>query len=56
MLRWENCLIKQKKTFFLKKVTTEWGWSNLACDLWVAADVMASTASILNLVAIAVDR
>jgi len=30
--------------------------SKVLCDAWVAVDVMASTASILNLVAIAVDR
>lgn len=30
--------------------------SKTVCDAWVATDVMASTASILNLVAIAIDR
>lgn len=30
--------------------------SKTLCDAWVATDVMASTASILNLVAIAIDR
>ena len=33
-----------------------WLLSNSVCDAWVAADVMACTASILNLVAISVDR
>nr|QVK45668.1 G protein-coupled receptor [Proales similis] len=38
------------------EVTQHWHMSNMLCDAWVATDVMASTASILNLVAIAVDR
>ena len=38
------------------EVTKRWLMSKVLCDAWVAVDVMASTASILNLVAIAVDR
>jgi hypothetical protein len=38
------------------ELTKKWSLSNFLCDLWVATDVMASTASILNLVAIAIDR
>ncbi|RNA34198.1 dopamine D2-like receptor [Brachionus plicatilis] len=38
------------------EVTRKWHLTNIVCDAWVALDVMASTASILNLVAIAIDR
>ncbi|CAF0769583.1 unnamed protein product [Brachionus calyciflorus] len=38
------------------EVTRKWHLTNIVCDAWVATDVMASTASILNLVAIAIDR
>ena len=38
------------------EVTKRWEMSKVVCDAWVATDVMASTASILNLVAIAIDR
>lgn len=38
------------------EVLQAWNLSQVICDAWVAADVMASTASILNLVAIAIDR
>lgn len=37
-------------------MTKKWLMSKVICDAWVATDVMASTASILNLVAIAIDR
>lgn len=33
-----------------------WSLPILVCDLWIASDVFGSTASIYNLVAIAVDR
>ncbi len=38
------------------EVTKRWNISKVLCDAWVATDVMASTASILNLVSIAIDR
>jgi hypothetical protein len=38
------------------EVTKRWNISKVLCDAWVATDVMGSTASILNLVAIAIDR
>ncbi|XP_076438266.1 LOW QUALITY PROTEIN: dopamine D2-like receptor [Babylonia areolata] len=38
------------------EVVEGWWLSDLLCDAWVAADVMACTASILNLTAISVDR
>lgn len=38
------------------EVTKKWGMHRVLCDAWVAMDVLASTASILNLVAIAIDR
>ena len=38
------------------QVVGGWWLSDLLCDAWVAADVMACTASILNLTAISVDR
>ena len=41
---------------FLLQVTKYWGLSDLLCDAWVAFDVLACTASILNLTAISVDR
>ncbi|KAH3823974.1 dopamine D2-like receptor [Dreissena polymorpha] len=38
------------------EVTKNWSLSDELCDAWVAFDVMACTASILNLTAISVDR
>lgn len=38
------------------EVTKYWSLSDELCDAWVAFDVMACTASILNLTAISVDR
>lgn len=38
------------------EVTQVWLLSDILCDAWVASDVLASTASILNLTAISVDR
>ncbi|XP_076457364.1 D(2) dopamine receptor-like [Babylonia areolata] len=38
------------------EVAGGWWLSDLLCDAWVASDVMACTASILNLTAISVDR
>ncbi|XP_050416576.1 dopamine D2-like receptor [Patella vulgata] len=38
------------------EVTGAWLFSDPLCDAWVASDVMACTASILNLTAISVDR
>ena len=38
------------------QVTKYWSLSDELCDAWVAFDVMACTASILNLTAISVDR
>lgn len=38
------------------EVTQIWLLSDILCDAWVASDVLASTASILNLTAISVDR
>jgi len=34
----------------------EWQLGDALCDTWVAFDVMCCTASILNLVAISIDR
>lgn len=45
--------ISQTRTQF---TNMEWTLGFMVCDMWIAADVIASTASILNLVAIAVDR
>ena len=42
--------------FILFQVTKYWSLSDELCDAWVAFDVMACTASILNLTAISVDR
>uniref|UniRef100_A0A1I8HF70 G_PROTEIN_RECEP_F1_2 domain-containing protein n=1 Tax=Macrostomum lignano TaxID=282301 RepID=A0A1I8HF70_9PLAT len=33
-----------------------WDFSDLLCDLWIMCDALFSTASILNLVAISIDR
>lgn len=41
---------------FLLQVVQSWLLSDALCDAWVASDVMACTASILNLTAISVDR
>lgn len=38
------------------EITQKWYMSNFLCDAWVSTDVMGSTASILNLVSIAIDR
>ncbi|CAC5377743.1 DRD2 [Mytilus coruscus] len=40
----------------VRKVVQSWLLSDALCDAWVASDVMACTASILNLTAISVDR
>ncbi|KAH9523330.1 5-hydroxytryptamine receptor 7, partial [Bulinus truncatus] len=37
-------------------VSNKWMLSDPLCDAWVASDVLACTASILNLTAISVDR
>ncbi|KAL4228727.1 5-hydroxytryptamine receptor 1 [Mactra antiquata] len=53
-------VIKEKWTDSSKqaqnRVTKYWSLSDELCDAWVAFDVMACTASILNLTAISVDR
>ncbi|XP_046374880.1 D(2) dopamine receptor-like [Haliotis rufescens] len=41
---------------YLEVMSGIWLLSDILCDAWVAADVMACTASILNLTAISVDR
>ena len=38
------------------QVNEVWELSDLLCDIFVAVDVTSSTASILNLVAISIDR
>uniref|UniRef100_A0AAN0N5Y2 Dopamine-like receptor n=1 Tax=Polyphagotarsonemus latus TaxID=1204166 RepID=A0AAN0N5Y2_9ACAR len=37
-------------------VNIDWELSDVLCDFWMSVDVMCSTASILNLVAISIDR
>ena len=58
-----NCLCYFIEWFSLRylflcpfQVTKYWSLSDELCDAWVAFDVMACTASILNLTAISVDR
>ncbi|GFO23306.1 dopamine d2-like receptor [Plakobranchus ocellatus] len=51
---WESLLASDWVTF---RVTSNlWMLSDPLCDAWVASDVLACTASILNLTAISVDR
>jgi len=38
------------------QVNVDWELSETICDFWIAFDVTLSTASILNLVAISIDR
>ncbi|CAF1112087.1 unnamed protein product [Rotaria sordida] len=40
----------------LKEVTRLWVLGNIVCDIWVMIDLLCCTASILHLVAIALDR
>ncbi|CAF4057490.1 unnamed protein product, partial [Rotaria magnacalcarata] len=40
----------------LKEVTRTWVLGNIVCDIWVMIDLLCCTASILHLVAIALDR
>lgn len=40
----------------MTQVNEVWELSDLLCDIFVAVDVTSSTASILNLVAISIDR
>ncbi|CAF0863616.1 unnamed protein product [Rotaria sp. Silwood1] len=40
----------------LKEVTRSWVLGNVVCDIWVMIDLLCCTASILHLVAIALDR
>ena len=37
-------------------VMGRWPFGTIVCDLWLSADVMCSTASILNLCAVSLDR
>lgn len=39
-----------------EQVNEVWELSDAICDIYVAVDVTSSTASILNLVAISIDR
>lgn len=41
---------------FPSQVNVDWELSETICDFWIAFDVTLSTASILNLVAISIDR
>ena len=43
-------------TALLYEVLEEWRFGTLFCDIWVSFDVLACTASILNLCAISLDR
>jgi 5-hydroxytryptamine receptor 1 len=40
----------------LKEVTRSWVLGSIICDAWVMIDLLCCTASILHLVAIALDR
>ena len=40
----------------INDVTGRWVFGAIFCDVWISADVMCSTASILNLCAISADR
>lgn len=40
----------------LKEVTRSWVLGPIICDIWVMIDLLCCTASILHLVAIALDR
>ena len=40
----------------LKEVTRSWVLGSVICDAWVMIDLLGCTASILHLVAIALDR
>lgn len=40
----------------LKEVTRSWMLGYIICDIWIMIDLLCCTASILHLVAIALDR
>lgn len=41
---------------YLQQISNEWGLGPELCDMWTSSDVLCCTASILHLVAIALDR
>ena len=42
--------------FFISQISKEWLLGPELCDMWTSSDVLCCTASILHLVAIALDR
>ncbi|RWS00174.1 5-hydroxytryptamine receptor-like protein [Dinothrombium tinctorium] len=48
------CIVMPIATIY--EISGEWKLGSLLCDMWLSADVLCSTASILHLVAIAFDR
>lgn len=46
----------ERKPNLQYQVNVDWDLGETICDFWIAFDVTLSTASILNLVAISIDR
>jgi muscarinic acetylcholine receptor M3 len=42
--------------FSIQFIMKKWPFSSALCDIWLSIDYMASNASVMNLLAISVDR
>uniref|UniRef100_A0A6P4EQI3 Dopamine D2-like receptor n=1 Tax=Drosophila rhopaloa TaxID=1041015 RepID=A0A6P4EQI3_DRORH len=51
-----KCAHKAPLLFFLSQVNGVWALPDVVCDFYIAMDVICSTSSIFNLVAISIDR
>lgn len=52
----QNCFSAELLTGAVYEVSHEWALGPELCDMWTSSDVLCCTASILHLVAIALDR
>ena len=54
----EKCSLSHTHTLFLPsfQISQEWTFGSGLCEMWTMSDVLCCTASILHLLAIAIDR